>query len=107
MNVAARSEDPLPDVILLPTLSPRSAMHRELMAQVTRARDAAQDPALRRALDDVLSGHRDLRSAFANGPLAAAMATAGRRMRDELAELTPQERAELRVRAEQAGTHDG
>ena len=89
--------------VSVPTLSPSSAMHRQLVAQLKSARDGAEEPELREALDDVLAGRVDLRSAFRTGPLAALMASAGRRMRDEISALSPDERAELRSRLQQEG----
>ena len=103
MNSAPGADETPPEVVLLSTLSPSSAIHRELLAQLKSARDGAEDPELRSALDDIVSGRVDLRSGLARGPLAAMMASAGRRMRDEIAALSPDERAELRSRLQQEG----
>ncbi len=87
------------DVTLLPTISRGSDLHRQLHAALTEARATTPDPALRRVLDDVLTGRTSLRSAFHGPELGGLVARAGEASRAAFDALSPAEQEALRARA--------
>lgn len=93
------------DVTLLPTVARDSDLHRRLHAALVGARSSSPDPALRRVLDDVLSGRVTLRTALDGPELGGLVARAGAASKAAFDTLSPAEQEALRARAR--GQADG
>ena len=92
---------------LLPTVDPRSLLGRQLRQSLERMRSESTDPAIRRAVQDTLEGRLSTRDLIRVPAIRAAMDEAGRRLRVEFAQMSPEERDAVRDRLRGSGSADG